>query len=227
MATTMERIRQIARCEAAELKERFEDPERVINQTIADAMVSYASLRKELPPVTEAEARTKARLDVLIDEADRWHQVARKALAAGNEGDARTALSREVDLKGRITAQQGLYDQAHEVADALKAQLAAIEDGITQLQAKMARVKAKDAAARATDVAGTVSGGSGTLDRLEREADWHLAEAEGAAAAKRVAEGDPFEELLQAGADGGRVDEELAALREQLDAESSEDEDDD
>ena len=227
MATTMERIRQIARCEVAELKERFEDPERVINQTIADAMVSYASLRKELPPVTEAEARTKARLDALIDEADRWHQVARKALAAGNEGDARTALSREVDLKGRITAQQGLYDQAHEVADALRAQLAAIEDGITQLQAKMARVKAKDAAARATDVAGTVSGGSGTLDRLEREADWHLAEAEGAAAARRVAEGDPFEELLVAGADGGRVDEELAALREQLDAESSEDEDDD
>ena len=222
MASILERMSLIARSELSELRERFEDPEQAINQTIADAMVAYADLKQELGPVSESEAQAKGRLDSLTDEAVRWHRVAGKALTAGNEADARTALSREYDLKKRIEAQQGIYDQVHEVADKLRAQLAAIEDGITGMQAQVSRIKAKEAAVRATTVVGDVSSGSGTLDRLENEKDWQLAEAEGLAEAQRLSTTDPFEELareserMSADAASAEVEAQLAALREQI-----------
>lgn len=215
MPSIMERISLIARSEMAELRERYEDPERVINQTIADAMVSYTKLRQELEPVTTAETQARERLEALVDEAERWHRVARKAVAAGNDDDARTALSREYELKERIASRREIYDQAHEVADALRRQLAAIEDGIAQMQAKMARVKGKDAAAQATSVANGVTSGSSALDQLETQADWKLAEAEGLAAARRVA-ADPLADLEQAPGTTDQVEAELAALRAKL-----------
>lgn len=215
MPSIMERISLIARSEMAELRERYEDPEKVINQTIADAMVSYTKLRQELEPVTAAETQARERLEALVDEAERWHRVARKAVAAGNDDDARTALSREYELKERIASRREIYDQAHEVADALRKQLAAIEDGIAQMQAKMARVKGKDAAAQATSVANGVTSGSSALDQLETQADWKLAEAEGLAAARRVA-ADPLADLEQAPGTTDQVEAELAALRAKL-----------
>lgn len=215
MPSIMERISLIARSEMAELRERYEDPEKVINQTIADAMVSYTKLRQELEPVTTAETQARERLEALVDEAERWHRVARKAVAAGNDDDARTALSREYELKERIASRREIYDQAHEVADALRKQLAAIEDGIAQMQAKMARVKGKDAAAQATSVANGVTSGSSALDQLETQADWKLAEAEGLAAARRVA-ADPLADLEQAPGTTDQVEAELAALRAKL-----------
>ena len=215
MATIMERIALIVRSEASDFAARHEDAEKTINQAIADAMVSYTGLRRELEPVAGSEAQARERLDALADEARRWHEVARRALLAGNEDDARTALSREQDLKRRIAAQQDIYDQIHETADALRRQLAEMEDGINQLQAKMARVKAKQSVARATDAATGVAGGVGTLDRLEDEADRRLSEAEGRAEAAEVAAGDPFADL-EPEVDDASVDEQLAALYDKI-----------
>jgi phage shock protein A len=216
MASIMERIRMIVRSEASDFVERHEDAEKVINQTIADAMVSYASLKKESSSVFEGELTAQRQVEELRDQAEWWHNVARKALVAGDEADARTALSREQDLKERLTVYQGLYDQAHEVAEKYRKRMAEIEDGISQLQAKMARVKAREAAVRATDVATGVTGGSDALDRLDEQSEWSLAEAEGRAEAQRVAESDPFEELAREQTSPTGIDEALAALREQI-----------
>lgn len=206
MAGIMERIRLIARSEVADLRERFEDPEQEINQTIADAMVSYASLKKEASSVFDGEQQARSQVEGLQGQAQRWHNVARKALLAGNEGDARTALSREQDLKERLKTYQGLYDQAHEVAETYRRRMAEIEDGISQLQAKMARIKAKEATVRATETAASMAGGSSVLNQRETEADWDLAQAEGLAEAQRVS--------LESS-----IDDALAELRRQMETE--------
>jgi len=220
MATIAERIRLITRAELGELRERYEDPEKVINQTIADAMVSYANLKKEAGSVFEGEAQARERVESLNNEAERWHRVARKALAAGNEGDARLALSRRQDLLDRLVAPKQLYDQAHEVADAFRKRLAELEDGIRGLQAKAALIKAKEATIRATEASGKMSEGLDVLERQEQQADWNLAEAEGKAAAQRLAD-DPFAELeaqQAAQVADSDVDEALARLKEELGA---------
>lgn len=235
MASIMERIRLLARTEVGELREKYEDPEKAVNQAIADAMVTYASLKRDSVEVYEAEAQARSRVEQLTHEAERWHKVARKALAAGNEDDARLALSRRQDLLDRLKGPQELYDQAHKVADAFRKRLAELEDGINQLQAKMALIKAKEVTVRATEAAGEVSSSSTgsaaeSLRKQEERLDWGLAEAEGKVEAQRVAETDPFEELLAATQAASQqapqaathtdtdVDRALAALREQIKA---------
>lgn len=227
MASIMDRIHMIVRSEASDFVERHEDAEKVINQTIADAMVTYASLRRELEPLVESETQARDRLDTLTNEAERWHNVARKALLAGNEADARTALSREQTTKERIAAQQDIYQQMHEITNKMRAKVAEIEDGINQLQAQSARIKAKEAAAKATSAAGEMSSGLSELDRKEQDADWQLAQAEGQAEAQRILE-DPFAELerankaqqaAQATVPASSVDDALAALKAQVAAE--------
>ena len=47
MATIMERIRTIVQSEVSDFVEKHEDPDKVINQTIADAMVTFTNLRKD------------------------------------------------------------------------------------------------------------------------------------------------------------------------------------
>ena len=229
MATIMERIRTIVQSEVSDFVEKHEDPDKVINQTIADAMVTFTNLRKELEPLQANERQARERLDSLTNEANRWHAVARKALAAGNEADARTALSREQDLKERITSQQSLYQQVHEVANTLRSRLAEIEDGINQLQSQAARIRGKKASAKAADTTGDVSEGAEALDRLEGKADWDLAEAEGAAEARRMLEEDPFEALRKTSEaqpspqTSAKVDDLLAELREQIETEEDND----
>lgn len=235
MASIMERIRLLALTEVSELRERYEDPEKAINQAIADAMVTYSSLKRDAVEVFEGEAQAKARLEQLTHDAERWHNVARKALAAGNEGDARLALSRRQDLLDRLKGPQELYDQAHKVADTFRKRLAELEDGINKLQAKMALIKAKEVTVRATEAAGEVSSSSSdstaeSLRKREERLDWDLASAEGKIEAQKVAETDPFEELLAAQQRAQQeapqaatrvdsdVDSALEALREQIKA---------
>lgn len=224
MASIMERIGLIVRSNVTELAERMEDPEKVISQTIADAMVTLTKLRQESGEVFEGETQALRQVEALSDEARRWHNVAKRALAAGNEADARTALSREVTVRERLTRQQGLYDQAHEVAETFRRRMTEIEDGIRQLQAKMALVKAKEATVRATEAATQVASDADVLDQRDQAADWQLAEAEGKAEAQRVAD-DPFAALeaevaagraSMADVDDAAVDAALAALRDQL-----------
>jgi phage shock protein A len=231
----MERIKLLARTEVSELREKYEDPEKAVNQAIADAMVTYASLKRDSVEVYEAEAQARSRVEQLTHEAERWHKVARKALAAGNEDDARLALSRRQDLLDRLKGPQELYDQAHKVAGAFRKRLAELEDGINQLQAKMALIKAKEVTVRATEAAGEVSSSSSdstaeSLRKREERLDWDLATAEGKIEAQKVAETDPFEELLAATQAASQqapqaathadtdVDRALAALREQIKA---------
>lgn len=231
MASIMERIRLLARTEVSELREKYEDPEKAINQAIADAMVTYTDLKRDATEVFEAEAQARSRVEQLTHDAERWHKVARKALAAGNEDDARLALSRRQDLLDRLKGPQELYDQARKVADTFRKRLAELEDSIHRLQAKMALIKAKEVTVRATEAAGEASSSSSgsaseTLRKREERLDWDLAEVEGKVEAQKVAETDPFEELLAASQQAPQaathadadVDRALEALREQIKA---------
>lgn len=250
MAGIMERIRLIALAEANELREKYEDPEKAVNEAIAEAMVTYTKLKDESASVYEGEAQARERMESLSNEADRWHVVARKALAAGNEADARLALSRRQDLLDRLKSPTEIYEQAHQVAERFRQRLAELEDDINRLQAKMALIKAREATVQATEKIGGMASGSTdaaqALREFEAQSAWDLAQAEGMAEARQTAASDPFDELqrmmaeqqamAQAQADAApapatptatelEIDAALAALKAQV--ERGDDDDDD
>ena len=71
MASIMERIGLIVRSNVTELAERMEDPEKVINQTIADAMVTLTKLRQESGEVFEGETQALRQVEALSRQVTR------------------------------------------------------------------------------------------------------------------------------------------------------------
>lgn len=97
MAGIFDRIGMIVKSNLNELLDKFEDPEKIIDQTIIDAVQEYGNMKKTALDVLANETLTKKQLDELKKEAETWHSIAVKALTAGNEADAKKALEKEND----------------------------------------------------------------------------------------------------------------------------------
>ena len=89
MAGIFDRIGMIVKSNLNELLDKFEDPEKIIDQTIIDAVQEYGNMKKTALDVLANETLTKKQLDELKKEAETWHSIAVKALTAGNEAKRR------------------------------------------------------------------------------------------------------------------------------------------
>lgn len=224
MAGIFERMSLIVRANVNELVSRFEDPEKLVTQTIADAKVELAKMRESSAEVLANEKRAKKRLEELTSSADKWHEIAAKAVRAGNDDDAREALSRESKFRDDIAAQETIYATSKEASDKLRARLREIEASIRDMEHKAELIKAKEATAKATEAAndiasqGVTTGGSAfaAFARMEEKADKRLATAE--AMSDLVTEKDADKDLAAkyaANSDLG-VEDALAALKAEI-----------
>ena len=79
MAGIFDRIGMIVKSNLNELLDKFEDPEKIIDQTIIDAVQEYGNMKKAALDVLANETLTKKQLDELKKEAETWHSIAVKA----------------------------------------------------------------------------------------------------------------------------------------------------
>ena len=184
MAGIFERMATIVKANVNELIDKFEDPARIVDQTIADAKVEYAKIKKESLSVLANENMAKKELDRLNAEAEKWHGIAASALKAGNEGDARKALEKENQYRTAITKQEGICTSAKAAADKLRGKLKEMESEIKDMENKASQIKAMAVTAKATKAAAKVadkgidSGAFDAFARMEEKAAKELAEAE-------------------------------------------------
>lgn len=73
MAGIFDRIGMIVKSNLNELLDKFEDPEKIIDQTIIDAVQEYGNMKKTALDVLANETLTKKQLDELKKEAETWH----------------------------------------------------------------------------------------------------------------------------------------------------------
>ncbi len=184
MAGIFERMATIVKANVNELIDKFEDPAKIVDQTIADAKVEYAKIKKESLSVLANENMAKKELDRLNAEAEKWHGIAASALKAGNEGDARKALEKENQYRTAITKQEGICTSAKAAADKLRGKLKEMESEIKDMENKASQIKAMAVTAKATKAAAKVadkgidSGAFDAFARMEEKAAKELAEAE-------------------------------------------------
>ncbi|MCD8369518.1 MAG: PspA/IM30 family protein [Clostridiales bacterium] len=223
MAGIFERMAMIAKSNVNDLIDRFEDPEKMVDQAILDAKTEYGKVKKESLAVLANETTTKKDLDRLNAEANKWHGIAASALKAGNEGDARTALSKENDLRDQAATQKITYEAAKAAADKLREKLKEMENEISEMEKRSAQIKAMAVTAKATNAANRVSerginrGAFEAFDRMESKAKQQLAEAEALESLNRNtgdAEERDLEKKYSSGTPG--VDEALAKLKEEI-----------
>ena len=157
-------------------------------------------------------------------EADKLTGYAKKALLAGNEGDAKIFVSKKQDLESQIKSLELAYETAKANADKMKQLHDKLTADIQQLEAKKAAIKAKVSVAETQQTVNKYTYSSDKFDqtvaavqRMEDKANKMLDEATAMAElnAQPIDEAKVIEEKYKNG-ETASVNEELEALKKEL-----------
>ena len=221
----LERFADIIKANINDLLDKCEDPAKMIDQYLRDLTEDLAEVKQETAAVMAEETRTKRMLEDNAGEIRRYEDLARKALAAGNEGDARVFLGKKQQLTEKAASLQATYDAAHANAEKMRQMHDKLVGDIETLRSRREMVKAKVAVAR-TQVKVNEMGAAGeraagamsAFERMEAKADAMLDQANAmaelnAAPADEAAE---LEKKYAASAGDAAVDAELEKLKKEM-----------
>lgn len=221
----LERFTDIIKANINELLDKCEDPAKMIDQYLRDLTEDLAEVKKETAAVMAEETRAKRMLDDNAGEMKRYEDLARKALAAGNEGDARVFLGKKQQLGEKAASLQATYDTAHANAQKMRQMHDKLVGDIESLNSRREMVKAKVAVAKTQERVNKIgasaekaAGAMSAFERMEKKADQMLDQANAMAElnTEPVDEAAALEAKYASAAGDAAVDDELAKLKEEL-----------
>ena len=173
----------VVRAEMNDLISRVEDPAKLAELSITDAKEAYNKLRKDSVEVIANANSVHKKMEQANAEAMKWHDIAKKALTAGNEADAKAALERENKAKAQAVEFESTYKVAKAEADKVQTALQNLRAKIDKAEDQKDIIKAKATTAKIKKQTASVDfgGANGIMDKLDRmadKADQELAEAD-------------------------------------------------
>ena len=221
----LDRFADIVKANINDLLDRAEDPAKMIDQYMRDLTESLAEVKQETAGVMAEETRTKRLVDENAEEVAKYEGLARKALAAGNEDDARTFLAKKQQLEAKGASLAQAYDAAHANATKMREMHDKLVSDIETLNGRREAIKAKVSVAKTqekvNDLASAGDKAEGAMSafaRMEAKADQMLDQAN-AMAELNATPADSAAELEKKYAEAGNtaaVDEELAKLKAEM-----------
>lgn len=221
----LDRFTDIIKANINDLLDRAEDPAKMIDQYMRELTDNLAEVKQETAAVMAEEARAKRAVDDNLAEIDKYDDLARRALKAGNEGDARTFLAKKQSLVAKADALRVTYEAAQgnalkmrELHDKLVTDIETLNGRREAIKAKAAVAKTQSKVNQFSSGADKAEGAMAAFARMEAKADQMLdqanAEAElGTRAADRVAD---LEAKYAASGDTQAVDDEIARLKKEM-----------
>jgi len=113
----LDRFTSIVKANINELLDKAEDPQKMVDQYLREMTESLAEVREATAGVMAEERRCKKLVDENNAEMEKYEELARKALVAGNEADARVFLAKKQELAGRTEGLVVAYEGAKANAD--------------------------------------------------------------------------------------------------------------
>lgn len=222
MAGILERFGDIMAANFNALLDKCEDPSKMIDQTLRNLNENLAEVTKETAGVVAEEKRAERELNALRDKLTTWDTRARKALASGNEGDARTFLTEKAGVQAKYDEAKRVYDVAHSNADKMRSMQVKLKSDIAELSSRRSTIKAKAAVAKTqksinkmasgVDAAGTLRKFEDLEARVDRDLDTAMAEAE--LLSESMSEADVLAQKYDSGV--ASVDDDLARLKAEM-----------
>ena len=221
----LERFADIIKANINDLLDKCEDPAKMIDQYLRDLTEYLAEVKKETAAVMAEETRTRRMLEENTAEVKRYEELAKKALTAGNEGDARVFLGKKQQLADKAASLQATYDAAHANAEKMRQMHDKLVGDIETLHGRREMVKAKMAVAKTQEKVNKVgasadkaAGAMSAFERMERKADQMLDQANAMAELNTapVDEAAALEAKYASAAGDAAVDKELAKLKAEL-----------
>ena len=220
----LERFGDIIKANINSIIDKMEDPSKMIDQYLRDMMEDFAEVKQSTAGVMAEETRTKRQVDENQAEVAKYTEFAKKALTAGNEGDARTFIAKKQELENLGASLMTTYALAHENAVKMRQMHDKLASDIETLKARREMIKAKVAVAKTQETLndaaasiGTAQGAMSAFNRMEDKASKMLDEAN-AMAQLNTAPSDDAKALEEKYAAKGSasVDDELSKLKSEL-----------
>lgn len=215
------RFADIMKANINDLLDKCEDPAKMIDQTLRNLNENLADVKKETASIMALEKSAKRALDDAQDEVTKWTDYAKKALTAGNEGDAKQFLAKKVEIESKIPGLTETYNTAKTNADNMRAMHDKLVKDINELNYRKDMIKGKLAVAETQSKINEMTGSAvsaanssiSAFERYEAKAEAALDKAN-AMAELNKGEADKLEDLTDKYDTGSAtVDSELAALK--------------
>ncbi len=217
------RFRDIMSSNINALLDKAEDPEKMIDQCLRNLNSDLGKVKSETAAIMAEEQRAKRVLDDCNEDITKMQTYAVKALEANNEADARKFLEQKASLSAKLSGLQEAYDLAHANATHMREMHDKLVKDIGELESRKDMIKGKLAVAKTQErinkMGSTVTGANNSMasfKRFEDMADKALDKANAMAELNRSTEEDSIEDLTRKYSTDASVDDELAALKANL-----------
>lgn len=164
--------------------DRMEDPEKMIDQYLRDMLEDLAEVKSSTASVMAEETRTKREVDRNEAEVRKFEELAKKALEAGNEDDARIFLSKKQEVESVGAGLASSYASAHENAikmrqmhDKLAKDIETLRQRRSMIKGKMSVAKTQEKINEATTNVTQSESAMSSFQRMEDKASRALDEA--------------------------------------------------
>lgn len=221
----LDRFTTIVKANVNELLDRAEDPAKMVDQYLVELSDSLAEVKEETAGVMAEEARCRRAVEQNEAEVKRMEGLARKAVSAGNDDDARAFLAKKQRLEATGAELVRAQEAAHANSEKMREMHDKLVSDIEDLKARRETIKAKMAVARTQDkVSGYVSGADkaeGAIEafgRMEAKADRMLdtADARVKLNERQVDEVEALEAKYADVTSDDAVEDELSRLKQEM-----------
>ena len=221
----LDRFADIIKANINDLLDKAEDPAKMVDQYLRDLTESLAEVKKETAGVMAEETRTRRLVEENEAEVAKYDELARRALKAGNEDDARTFLAKKRQLVAKGESLTQAAEAAHGNASKMREMHDQLVSDIETLKGRREAIKAKAAVSKTQDKVNAVSSaGDGAaaamsaFDRMEARAN-EMLDRSNAMSELNAKPADSAAELERKYTEAGSiaaVDDELARLKQEM-----------
>ena len=202
------------------LLDKAEDPVKMVDQIMRNLNDDLMEVKSETAAIMAEESRSKRELDECKQQVDKMVEYAKRAVAAGNDNDARKFLCKKAELAEQLNALQMKYDAAKANSIKMKEMHSKITNQIQELNERKNTIKAKMATAKMQEkvnkLGSSVTGAKNNMDafaRMEEKANSMLDKAN-AMAELNAEPVDEVDDLMgKYSSNSSSVEDELAALK--------------
>jgi len=137
----------VMRSNLTTLKEKVEDPERMLHQLIIDMDEELDRIRSSVAEAVADEIQMRKRFERERSEADQWQQRAATALQRGDDSSAKAALDQKLAAAERADRYESEHAKQNSEVEKLRRSVCDLEDKIRQAQQKKKLLNARIARA--------------------------------------------------------------------------------
>ncbi len=217
------RFKDIMSANINALLDKCEDPSKMIDEYMRKVTEQLAEVKKETAEVMAEEKRTKRLVDANKEQIEKYDGLARKALAAKNEDDARVFLTkkqeftaREVDLEKAHSVAVDNANKMKEMHDKLTKDIQTLEQRRQNVKSKVSVAKTQEKLNKVANSMEVTSDSMKAFEKMEAKADKMLDTANSVAELAEDEEDPAIDLEAKYLGSNASVDDELNKLKEEM-----------